>query len=150
MIIAYDAANPVHIPASAAAVLPYSDGRYRWSNARFPHALFRYYTITGLASADIADFEPGCIWPGSALRSWAERRTAAGHPDLTVYVSRDDYPEAVAAMQGFTWHLGLATLDGTKFSSWQGRPVRYCQFTDRVSLDYDMSEVYDVAWLNHP
>jgi hypothetical protein len=149
-ITAYDASNWRNIPADAIAIFPWSDGAYHWSNARFPKARYRYLTALGNPDADIADFEPGCIWPGSKLRLWAEERLDK-HPreDLTVYTDRDNYPLAVNAMTGFAWHLFLATQDGTAPETYESRHVRAVQITDRNNL-YDVDEVFDVDWLNVP
>lgn len=149
-VIAYDSSHPIVIPQSAGAIFPYSDGHYHWSHLLLPKAQYRYITCTGGAGADIADFEPGCIWPGSALRSWAERRQAL-HPgsDLTVYTGRDNFAAASDAMTGFTWHLGLATLDGSQPLEFEGKPCRFVQFTDRGGL-FDLSIVHDTGWLNQP
>jgi hypothetical protein len=147
-VIAYDSARPQLIPANPAAVFPYCDGRYAWGHGEFPHALWRYYTVLGNPVADIADFEPGCIWPGSALRRWAEERRARNATaDLTVYTDRTNFADAMLALAGFDWHLGLATLDGTKPTSYGGKACRYVQYTDRLG-EFDMSIVYDVGWLN--
>ena len=149
-ITAYDASNWRNIPPDAQAIFPWADGRYAYSHARFPKARYRYLTALGDPGADIADFEPGCIWPGSKLRLWAEERKDQ-HPqdDLTVYTDRDNYPLALDALTGFTWHLFLATQDGSAPTTWEGRPVRAVQITDHDDL-YDVDEVFDVDWLNRP
>ena len=149
-ITAYDSAMPQLIPASAPAVLPYGDGHNKWLHTRFPKALYRYFTVTGDPALDIADFEPGCIWPGSALRAWAEKRKT-NHPewDLTVYTDRDNFQAVVDSMQGFTWNLFLATLDNTAPESYNGMKCRAVQYTDRSGA-YDLSMIFDEDWLNKP
>lgn len=150
-VFAYDSARPQLIPADPAAVFPYSDGRYRWSNSKFPRARYRYITALGDPDADIADFEPGCIWPFPRLKGWALERLArhGASADLTVYTDRSNFPLAAGALRGLNWHLFLATLDGTQPTSWAGKPVRSVQFTDRNGL-YDISRVFDEGWLNTP
>lgn len=149
-LIAYDSASPRLIPASAEAVLPYSDGHYRWSNLERPRARWRYITVLGDPDADIADVEPGCIWPPARAAIWAQDRLDR-HPgaDLTIYCDRDVFPavDDVMTRYGWRWQLFLSTLDGTKPTSYRGKPTRAVQFTDRSNA-YDMSIVYDLNWLN--
>lgn len=148
-MIAYDSSKPKLIPASAAAIFPYSDGRFRWSHKLFPRARYRYITISSAdPHADIADVEPGCIWPPLAVRPWALERRSQGL-DATVYTDRDNFPAVRAALAGVDWHLFLATLDGTILSSYDGMAVRACQYTDRSDA-YDESVVFDPQWLNWP
>jgi hypothetical protein len=149
-LIAYDSSDPANIPVNAAVVFPYSDGRYVWPHTQFPRAMYRYITVRGDTGTDIADFEPGAIWPGEALRTWAEaRRARFEHADLTVYCGRNNFAAAKTAMAGLTWHLFLSTLDGSQPQSYGGMQLRACQFTDRQNK-YDMSVVYDQRWLNKP
>jgi hypothetical protein len=148
-LIAYDSARPWLIPSNPAAVFPYADGHYKWSNAEFPRARFRYITALGNPEADIIDIEPGCVWPPARAADWAHRRLELGRPDLTVYTDRDNLPEVRAVMTGFTWHLFLSTLDGSQPAEYDGLHVRAVQFTDRKGL-YDMSVVFDEGWLNVP
>jgi hypothetical protein len=150
MIIAYDSASPRNIPAYASAIFPWADGRYAWSHRMFPRAGYRYITAGGDPEADIADFEPGCVWPGSALRKWAEDRKD-WHPtsDLTVYVDRDNFTLAKDVLTGFVWHLFLATQDGTAPPTYGDMACRAVQTTDHADL-YDVDHVFDEGWLNQP
>lgn len=151
MIIAYDSARPRLIPKTAGAIFPYADGHYRWDRSEFPTALYRYITVTASHwQIDIADVEPGCVWPPENLTWWATQRHQRDL-DITVYCDRSNYAAIEALMRklGFEWHLFLSTLDGTVLTEWEGKPVRACQFTDRSGA-YDMSEVFDEGWLNKP
>jgi len=143
--IAFDSANYQLIPSWAQIVFPYGDGRYKWSNTSFPNAKWRYYTVFGNPSLDILDWEPGCVFNPNTLRTWATTRIADGL-DCTVYCSRDYVSDVANILHGLEWHLGLATLNGTQLSEYNGLPVRYCQYSNRGGL-YDTSIVYDTAWL---
>jgi hypothetical protein len=147
-IIAYDSASPSLIPADAKAVFPYGDGHYRWPHTEFPHALYRYITVTGTWEADIIDVEPGCVWPPANARNWALEREHR-KLDITVYCDRDSYAQVKEVFADFTWHLFLTTLDGTKPTEYDGKKLRAVQYTDR-NQQYDESLVYDVGWLNKP
>lgn len=144
-LTAYDSASPQNIPEDAPAILCYADGMYAWKHELRPNAYWRYITVEGHPDADIADWEPGCIWDPRKLRKWAEERQHRSL-DRTVYTDRDNFAAAAEALAGIPWHLGLATLDGSKPHSWQGKPCRFVQYTDRMNL-YDMSIVYDVPWI---
>jgi hypothetical protein len=149
-LIAFDSAYPKAIPDDAAAIFPYADGRFKWSNIEFPHASYRYITTHGDPTADIADYEEGCIFGEPALTAWAIRRLALNSKhDLTVYTDRYNFPAVAHAMIGMTWHLFLTTLDGTKPVEYAGKPCRAVQYTDRSGM-YDESVVYERAWLNPP
>lgn len=150
-IIGYDSARPKFIPQDAKAIFPYADGPNAWSHTLFPQALYRYITVEGDPHADICDYEPGCVWPVERVMEWAYQRRQHGHGDLTVYTDRFNFTAVKDAMHkaGLTWHLFLATLDGTILQDWQGMHVRAVQYTTRTDM-FDESEVYDEWWLNRP
>lgn len=147
-MIAYDSARPSLIPAGAQAIFPYADGHYSWSHKQFPKALYRYITVQGHPGIDIIDCEPGCVWPPSNVRPWAEARHRAGN-DVTVYCDRDTVPMVRGALTGLVWHLFLSTLDGSQPTEFDGIRLRAVQYTDRNNA-YDESIVYDEPWLNRP
>lgn len=147
-IQAYDSARYQLIPSWAPAIFPYADGRYAWSNSRFPNAKWRYITVLGNPAIDIIDYEPGCVFNPRVLANWAEHRAAA-REDITVYTYRAAYETVAEVLKKYDWHLFLATLDGSKLTSFEGKQLRACQFTDRNGL-YDISEVYDDNWLIDP
>lgn len=144
-VTAFDSANWQVIPSYAQAVLPYADGRYKWSNSHFPSAQWRYITIFGNPAVDILDIEPGCCWPPSAGINWAHQRQVQNE-DITIYCNRDTYPSVAETFAKYEWHLILATLDGTILTEFDGKPLRGCQYTDHAGL-YDMSMIYDDHWL---
>lgn len=148
MIQAYDSSRWQLIPHTAKAILPYADGRYAWSNSRFPNAAWRYITVLGNPAVDIIDFEPGCVWDPQKLYDWANHRSQAGE-DITVYTFRDAVETVSTTLRKFDWHLWLATLDGTVLTEYEGKPLRGCQYTDRNGL-YDISDIYDDNWLYPP
>lgn len=150
MLIAYDSARSRLIPPNPEAIFPYADGHFAWQHTEFPQARYRYITVQGHPAADIIDVEEGCVWPPYNARPWARERLARGHHDLTVYCDRSNVPAVREAMADFTWHLFLATLDGSRPQVYAGIPVRAVQFTDRSNL-YDMTQVFDEdGWLNEP
>lgn len=152
MILAYDSLRPDQIPKDAPAVFPYGDGDGAWARTWFPKARYRYITRQGDPHLDICDFEPGCVWPVSSVVGWAHARRALHRPDLTVYTDRANFDLVYDAMRaaGLSWHLWLATLDGTKVTEWQGMHVRACQYETEPEGRFDVSEVYDEWWLNKP
>lgn len=148
-VIGYDTTRPEMIPANAAAVFPYADGRYRWSHVRFPNALYRYITVYGEPEADIADFEEFAVYPAPALVTWAQRRLALGHTDITVYTDRANFPLVRAAMEAaeIDWHLFLTVGTDTVLTDYEGMAVRACQ---QFGTGADKDTVFEPGWLNRP
>lgn len=148
-VIGYDSSRPEMIPEDAAAVFPYADGRYRWSHTRFPNALYRYITVLGAPEADIADFEPYAVYPAPALVSWAKRRLALGHEDITVYTDRDNFLVARAALEAveIDWHLFLTVGTDPILTEYEGMAVRLCQ---QFGTGADKDTVFEPGWLNRP
>jgi hypothetical protein len=148
VLTAYDSARPRLIPVQAEAIFPYWDGHFAWKHTEFPHAAYRYITVQGDPGADIIDIEPGCVWPPEKAVPWAVDRRHA-EQDMTVYCNRATVPLVRAALAGFNWHLFLSTLDGSKPTEFEGIAVRAVQYSDRQDA-YDLSAVYQPAWLNQP
>jgi hypothetical protein len=157
----YDSIMPGYIPLEAEAVFPYGDGPGAWSHDIRPAARYRYITRLGTPRIDIADFEPGAIWPGDALVRWALRRQAEGRTDHTVYTDRVNYPAVVVAMDRaeIEWHLALAWPQPDGQTAWQppvpeyrGKPVRAHQafWGQSVGLEYDGWWIFQPDWLLKP
>lgn len=149
-IYAYDSANHFGIPSNAEAVLPYGDGRFAWSNTLFPHARYRYFTVTGdHTKGSIVDFEPGLVNDTQTLIDFVDARNDA-HDDAAVYTFRYEFDNVVAhALEGRKYDLIIATLDGTKLTSYHGKPLKGCQFYNQPAQQYDLSIIWDRNWL-HP
>jgi hypothetical protein len=149
---AYDSAHPEHIPAAAAAILPYADGRYRWpleQVARFPDARRRYITVAGNAAiASVADVEAGDLAPGEAPAFIRARRILFPRTRPTIYCNRSTLPLVQEACAGLDYNVWLATLDGDKPTAITGggRLVAV-QFEGGPDAGYDVSVVYDEHWL---
>ncbi|ROP36297.1 hypothetical protein [Saccharothrix texasensis] len=89
MRVMYDSVNASAIPANAAMVAGYVDGRYAWSQKdwdRFPNAVRVTISAVGAAVAMVGDVERGCIWPVANAVPWVLRARAAGY-DPTIYVN---------------------------------------------------------------
>jgi hypothetical protein len=146
IVVGYDAIRPKNIPDNAEAVFPYADGQYAWLHDRFPSALYRYITVKGDVGVDIADFEPGCMWPVDRVAQWAHDRIDAGK-DVTVYTDRDNFPIVRDGLAGINWHLFLSVGTDPILKSYRGMPVRACQ---RFGLGFDIDTVFEPEWLNKP
>ena len=149
--LAYDSANPLGIPSTAKAVMPYGDGRFAWSHERFPNARYRYYTVTGDARyGSIVDFEPGLVHDRDSLINFVDARNHL-HGDAAVYCDRFDFENYVAGyLEGRSYDLVIATLDGTKLQSFRGKTVKACQFYNDPGQRFDLLEVWDLTWLHAP
>jgi hypothetical protein len=95
----YDAVTPANIPANAAMVAGYVDGRYAWSAAdwaRFPNAVHVPIAVFPTTNSGVVlDVEQGDATPQQAP-GWVQMRRAAG-VDPTVYCSEDAWPAVRAA-----------------------------------------------------
>lgn len=153
-LIAYDSAQPRLIPAAAAAILPYADGKFAWplaQIARFPHARRRYITVLGNARiASIGDVENGNISPAGAPDFIDDRRAFFPGPRPTIYCNRATLPDVQSHCQGREYNVWLATLDGTVPTSITGGGhLVAVQYKGGPTAPYDETEVLDPAWL-HP
>ena len=111
MATMYDSVDPSQIPADAAIVAGYIDGRYAWTQAdwdRFPNA--QHVRIAVFASTDdgeVLDVESGDATPDEAP-GWVTKRRFAGVKP-TIYTSLSMVPVVAEAMtkvgvpQPFYW-----------------------------------------------
>ena len=159
-LLAYDSTRPELIPADAAVVLYYGDGRYAWTAEdlkRFPAARRRAITVLGDPACNIADVENGDMKPGDVpnhLRGW--RHDHPGGEPGSVYCNRSTLPtvQAVCAHAGIgplDWNLWLSTLDGSRPVSVEGGG-RLVAVQDQggIDADYDVSVVWDRSWPRRP
>jgi hypothetical protein len=158
-LIAYDSTRPALIPADAAGILVYGDGKFEWTAedlARFPKARRRSITVTGDPSCNILDVENGDARPSDVpnfLRAWKHE-----HPhgeDGTIYCSRDTLAEVQLSLYpiGLTFNLWLATLDGSQPRTIENPATSRLvavQYAGGPDADYDVSVVYDRSWLRRP
>lgn len=150
-LLAFDSIQPESIPAEAAGILYYADGRYAWTAehlARFPSARRRAITVLGDPVCNVADVETGDLRPGDCLnflRAWRHEHPA-GEPG-TIYCSRDTLP-AVQALVGDRepFNVWLATLDGSKPRVIDG-PGELVAVQYSGELSYDVSAVWNRSWL---
>jgi hypothetical protein len=99
MTILYDAVTAANIPANAAMVAGYDDGKYKWTPAdwaRFPNAIHVHITVFGLAGVLVCDCENGDLTPQQAA-AWAHGEVVA-HRRPTIYTSTSNHPAVVAAL----------------------------------------------------
>ena len=150
-MICYDSTRPWLIPAAAAeAVLMYADGEFEWKpqdKARFPHA--RYRSISVLNNPKIAavlDVEKGDATPADAP---GFIRARPG--DAAIYCNRATLPAVQAACHGLDYRVWLATLDGTRPTAITGGgTLAAVQYFGGLHTPYDLSVVYDEAWMRQP
>jgi hypothetical protein len=149
-VTAYDSAAWQNIPHNTGAVLPYADGRFAFSHKAFPHARYRYFSVTGeWQHASMFDIEPGCIWPPSAARSLVQQRDAHFH-DAVVYCFRSAVGAVQQAMHGLNYKAIVSTLDGTILKNYQGWELSGCQFWGGATAPYDKTIIFDRNFLHAP
>lgn len=137
------------------AIFPYAGGDYAWTQedlALFPRARYRFISeLADPAIADIIACEPRAATPMQAAGAALERKHLFPGDTPGIYCSRDDVGPVMAACDqvglGDEWKLLLATLDGSIYRSYLGKPVAACQFTGGPGASFDVWDVFDVAWL---
>jgi hypothetical protein len=149
---AYDSTEPQKIPADAAAILPYGDGRFVWPEqqlARFSHARRRFITVFGNARiASIFDIERFDGTPDQAPAFVRARHILYPATLPTLYVNRSNLPDVQRACKGLDYRIWLATLDGDiPRSITGGGHLVAVQYKGGPHDDYDISEVLDEHWL---
>jgi hypothetical protein len=148
-LLCLDSTTPAAIPAVAPAVLIYADGKFAWTEqqiALFPKAARRRISVLNQPRlAAVLDVERGDATPADA----AGFIKARGQ-DACIYCSRDTLTQVLAETRGLDYRVWLATLDGTLPTALDGAPagvtLAAVQFWN-VPGRYDLSIVYDTAWL---
>jgi hypothetical protein len=154
-LIAYDATDPGNIPADAAVILYYGDGKYEWTSdslARFPKARRRAITVEGDPACNIADVEHGDMKPSDVpafLAAWWQEHPGGSRG--TVYCTRSTLVAVQAICAGREFNVWLATLDGSQPRSIDppGTLVAV-QYAGGVTAEYDTSIVWDRSWPRRP
>jgi hypothetical protein len=118
----YDSVDPFAIPADAAIVAGYGDGRYQWTSegwARFSGVQLSI-VVSALDSGDVLDVEKGDATPAEA-RDWVLNYKRPVFTVPTIYCNRTAMADVQRALDGLTYDLWIATLDGnTDPLSWPG------------------------------
>lgn len=153
-LIGYDSVNPQDIPADAAVIFPYADGEFRWTAKdlrRFPHAARRFITIEANAHlANIFDVERGAGTVEQARPFVQERTRLFPNTIPTIYCNRSTADLVIPALDGLAWRLFLATLDGSKPTSYSGKHCGAVQFKGGAGALYDESVIFDTSWPRKP
>jgi hypothetical protein len=85
--------------------------------------------------------------------AFIRERIRHGHHDATIYCNRSTFPAIQKACAGLPYRLWLATLDGTKLTTFMGKTVWACQFETVRNADgplYDVSEIFGTLDLTKP
>lgn len=144
----YDSVTPDQIPAGRGdLVVGDIDGRYAWTPEnwdRFAQNVKVLITVTGDLRAQVADCESSDLTP-QQVRTWIEKREAAGLRGTTVYVNRQNLPKLISACRGLHYYLWVA--------DWTGHPHQVpgavaTQYYNDPSQAYDLSAVYDMDWVS--
>lgn len=146
-----DSTDPAAIPLPGLELVAgYIDGTYAWAAdawLRFLPPIRRVrITVTGDPKAGVIDVENGDCTPAQAAE-FIKTRQAAG-VGATVYCDRDTLPAVHTACAGLSYHLWVATLDGTKTVPGSGIVAVQYAGSKITGGDYDESLVYDPHW--HP
>ena len=114
----YDAVTPSRIPAGAALVAGYVNGKFAnldGLRSHCPHAVIVGISVTASADlGDVLDVETGDATPAQAP-GWVKKRRAAG-ADPTVYCNESTWPSVLAAFKAAGVaqpHYWIAKWDGS-------------------------------------
>ena len=107
----FDSTVAGDIPADAAIVAGYRDGKYAWSEAdwaRFPNAIkVGIVVFASTNDGDLLDCEKGNATP-EECPGWITMRQAAGLAVPTIYCNYSNLQQIRTACQGLTYDLGIA------------------------------------------
>ena len=123
----YDSTSPSAIPADAAVVAGYADGRYQWSSAdwdRFPNAVKVSVVCFPQSAGDVLDIETGCAAPAD-VSGWLDRYNRPVFMVPTLYVNRANWDAVRQAVGSRPVDYWVATLDGTQVVA-GAAAVQYC------------------------
>lgn len=156
--LAFDSTDPAAVPAGAAMIWYYVDGRYAWPQSaldRFTGRRLVGINVTGDPShgGTMLDVERYDATPAQAP-GWYDARLATGARDLAIYCSRDALPAVRQAMGGRAYKLAVATLDGSVVIpgySWPRTPAAVQAIPARwLPFNCDASLVFDAGWVPSP
>ncbi|HEY2687630.1 MAG TPA: hypothetical protein VGJ50_04265 [Streptosporangiaceae bacterium] len=142
----YDSTRPELIPAGTHACL-YYDGLYAATPQQAKRfAAVRWITVLGdYRHCGVADYEAGnAVYskPG-ALRTWVKGRIDM-HTRARVYCNRANLPKVRTQLEGLTYLVWIATLDGNKLSKDWTHGLWGVQFAGGETANYDTSVLYGV------
>jgi hypothetical protein len=149
----YDSVRPHLIPATAAMVAGYVNGRYQWSSLdwnRFPRAAHVRIDADGRAPfmSDVLDVEAGDATIADAV-AWVKLRQARGWWSCC-YVDE----AGLAALRGAVGHLDVefwvAHWTGSAPASGDAYGPRVAAVQYKSTSRYDESAVFSPAWFPTP
>lgn len=145
----YDSVTAKDIPAHAAMVAGYVDGKFRWSQAdwgRFPHAIkVRIAVSPHTDDGHVLDVEPGDSTPAQAP-AWIRMRHAAGLARPTIYCNRSTWPAVRAACKGLTYEVWIAEWTGHQHGIAGAAACQWATPGLGSAGHYDISLVTDDQW----
>jgi len=146
-----DTTTPNVLPTNVDMVGGYVNGRFAWTHenwARFPGATQVRINVNGAPGrGNCLDVETGDATPGHAP-IWYDSINWMPKGDLLIYCNRSNVGAVIAAMGKRSWHLWLATLDGSIPNTVNGKTVTAVQMLGAAQLhqNIDLSAVLDNTW----
>lgn len=151
MRLMVDSVVPGILPVNVGLVAGYVNGKYKWKKAdwdRFPDSQHVRYNVTGEPNRGNAlDVERYDATAADAPKWW-DSVTWCPKADLAIYCNRSTVPSVISAMGKRPWVLILATLDGSRPVSQNGKMVSAVQSwgAKQLGTNIDISEVFNNTW----